>query len=114
MLLSKTTSNMKNIGFKNNVKRAGLYLGLLSLLIVPSACDQSFLDTDPQGKQAGTVFWENEGTLPRLSMPCMLTCVAGRIPLLLQSQLKVWGPTMPKKAVHLLMQRFSMIMTISQ
>jgi hypothetical protein len=61
MLLSKTTSNMKNIGFKNNVKRTGLYLGLLSLLVVPSSCDQSFLDTDPQGKQAGTVFWQNEG-----------------------------------------------------
>ncbi|WP_221394373.1 RagB/SusD family nutrient uptake outer membrane protein [Dyadobacter sp. NIV53] len=52
---------MKNIDFKNNLKQAGLYLGLASLLLVPSACEQSFLDTDPQGKQAGTVFWQNEG-----------------------------------------------------
>ena len=52
---------MKNIDFKNNFRQAGLYLGLASMLLAPSACEQSFLDTDPQGKQAGTVFWQNEG-----------------------------------------------------
>lgn len=51
---------MKNIKFKQNISRAGLYLGLASLLVVPSACNESFLDTDPQGKEAGAVFWQNE------------------------------------------------------
>jgi hypothetical protein len=50
---------MKNIDFNNNLKRTALYLGLASLLIIPSSCDQGFLDTDPQGKQAGAVFWES-------------------------------------------------------
>ena len=51
---------MKNINFKTNLKQKGLYLGLAALLIVPSSCSDSFLDVDPQGKQAGAVFWENE------------------------------------------------------
>ncbi|MCE7041190.1 RagB/SusD family nutrient uptake outer membrane protein [Dyadobacter sp. CY312] len=50
---------MKNIKFNQNISRAGLYLGLASLLVVPSACNESFLDTDPQGKEAGSVFWQN-------------------------------------------------------
>ena len=50
---------MKNITFKKNINRAGMYLGLASLLVVPSACNESFLDTDPQGKEAGSVFWQN-------------------------------------------------------
>ncbi|CAG4990109.1 SusD-like protein P2 [Dyadobacter sp. CECT 9275] len=61
MLLSKIIGNMKNIALKHNIKQAGLYLGLTFLLLFPSACEQSFLDTDPQGKQAGVVFWQNEG-----------------------------------------------------
>jgi starch-binding outer membrane protein, SusD/RagB family len=61
MSLSKIIRNMKNIDFKNSFRQTGLYIGLASLLLVPSACEQSFLDTDPQGKQAGTVFWQNEG-----------------------------------------------------
>lgn len=52
---------MKNIDFKNRIRQAGLYLGLSALLLIPSACEESFLDADPQGKQAGTVFWQNEG-----------------------------------------------------
>ncbi|MCE6988316.1 RagB/SusD family nutrient uptake outer membrane protein [Dyadobacter sp. CY323] len=52
---------MKIIHFKNKLRQTGLYLGLASLILVPSACDQGFLDTDPQGKQAGVVFWQNEG-----------------------------------------------------
>ncbi|KAA0991161.1 RagB/SusD family nutrient uptake outer membrane protein [Dyadobacter aurulentus] len=52
---------MKTINFKNNIRKTSLYLGLAGLLIIPSACDESFLDTDPQGKQAGTIFWQNEG-----------------------------------------------------
>ncbi|GGC08390.1 RagB/SusD family nutrient uptake outer membrane protein [Dyadobacter sediminis] len=51
---------MKNINFKNNLKKAGVCAGLISMLMIPSACRQEFLDTDPQGKQAGTVFWTNE------------------------------------------------------
>ena len=51
---------MKNINFKTNLKQKGLYLGLAALLIVPSSCSDSFLDVDPQGKQAGAVFWESE------------------------------------------------------
>ncbi|QRR02217.1 RagB/SusD family nutrient uptake outer membrane protein [Dyadobacter sandarakinus] len=50
---------MKNIT-NNKIKNAGLYLGLMSLLIVPSACKESFLDVDPQGKQAGTIFWQSQ------------------------------------------------------
>ncbi|NIJ51423.1 RagB/SusD family nutrient uptake outer membrane protein [Dyadobacter arcticus] len=50
---------MKNLMFKNSLKRTGLYLSLIGLLMIPSACDQGFLDTDPQGKQAGTVFWQS-------------------------------------------------------
>ncbi|TLV00652.1 RagB/SusD family nutrient uptake outer membrane protein [Dyadobacter luticola] len=50
---------MKNIIFNKNLKRTGLYLGLASLLMVPSACDQGFLDVDPQGKEAGVVFWQS-------------------------------------------------------
>ncbi|KQS34271.1 glycan metabolism protein RagB [Dyadobacter sp. Leaf189] len=38
-----------------------MYFGLAGMLIIPAACDESFLDTDPQGKQAGAVFWQNEG-----------------------------------------------------
>lgn len=51
---------MKNIDFKSNLKQKGLYLGLAALLIIPSSCSDSFLDVDPQGKQAGAVFWVNE------------------------------------------------------
>ncbi len=51
---------MKNITFKQSINRAGLYLGLASLLVVPSACNESFLDTDPQGKESGSVFWQNQ------------------------------------------------------
>ncbi len=50
---------MKNIDFKNRLGRFGLYAGLASLLLLPSACQDSFLDTDPQGKQSGDVFWQN-------------------------------------------------------
>ena len=52
---------MNNIDFKTNLKRIGLYAGLTSMLLFPVACQDSFLDTDPQGKQAGDVFWQNEG-----------------------------------------------------
>jgi hypothetical protein len=58
---SKTISNMKRIVFKNALKQTGIFTALTSLLLIPSGCEQSFLDTDPQGKQAGTVFWQNEG-----------------------------------------------------
>ncbi|MCF0056892.1 RagB/SusD family nutrient uptake outer membrane protein [Dyadobacter sp. CY356] len=51
---------MNNIDFKINFKRIGLYAGLTSMLLFPVACQDSFLDTDPQGKQAGDVFWVNE------------------------------------------------------
>ncbi|WP_159477521.1 RagB/SusD family nutrient uptake outer membrane protein [Dyadobacter sp. 3J3] len=51
---------MNNIDFKTNFKRIGLYAGLTSMLLFPVACQDSFLDTDPQGKQAGDVFWVNE------------------------------------------------------
>lgn len=51
---------MNNIDFKTNFKRIGLYAGLASMLLFPVACQDSFLDTDPQGKQAGDVFWVNE------------------------------------------------------
>jgi hypothetical protein len=52
---------MKSIDLKNVLKQAGVFTALTSLLLIPSACDQDFLNTDPQGKQAGTVFWQNEG-----------------------------------------------------
>lgn len=51
---------MKLINSKINLRRLRLYAGLASLLLIPSACQDSFLDTDPQGKQAGAVFWQNE------------------------------------------------------
>ncbi|MCF2445665.1 RagB/SusD family nutrient uptake outer membrane protein [Dyadobacter sp. CY345] len=52
---------MKNIDFKTRLGRFGVYAGLASLLLLPSACQDSFLDTDPQGQQSGDVFWQNEG-----------------------------------------------------
>ena len=52
---------MKNINFKTRIGRIGLYAGLTSLTLFPLACQESFLDTDPQGKQSGDVFWQNEG-----------------------------------------------------
>jgi hypothetical protein len=60
MLLSKRTTTMKHIILKSKLAKIGLYAGLASLLLLPSACQDSFLDTDPQGKQAGDVFWVNE------------------------------------------------------
>jgi hypothetical protein len=61
MLLSNIRINMNYINFRNHLRKTSLYLGLAGMLIIPSACDESFLDTDPQGKQAGAVFWQNEG-----------------------------------------------------
>lgn len=60
MSLSKIIKDMKNINLKTNLKQKGLYLGLAALLIVPSSCSDSFLDVDPQGKEAGAVFWVSE------------------------------------------------------
>ncbi len=51
---------MKLINLKTDLRRIGIYAGLASLILLPSACQDSFLDTDPQGKQAGAVFWQNE------------------------------------------------------
>lgn len=51
---------MKNINYITSLKRTGLYAGLAAMLFLPSACQDSFLDTDPQGKQAGQTFWQNE------------------------------------------------------
>lgn len=41
-------------------RQTGLYSGLIGMLILQSACDNSFLKTDPQGQVAGAVFWQNE------------------------------------------------------
>ena len=60
MSLSNVNKIMKSITYKINLKKLGLYAGFVSLMILPSACQDSFLDTDPQGKQAGVVFWQNE------------------------------------------------------
>ncbi len=43
----------------NTYKKASLLTALLALLLVPSACNDEFLDTDPQGKEVGAVFWQN-------------------------------------------------------
>ncbi|WP_460674037.1 RagB/SusD family nutrient uptake outer membrane protein [Larkinella ripae] len=51
---------MKTIDFKNTFRQLGLYAGLAGLVLLPSACEQSFLETDPQGKQADAVFWASE------------------------------------------------------
>lgn len=51
---------MKSIKYITSLKQIGLCAGLATLLLLPSACKESFLDTDPQGKQAGDVFWTNE------------------------------------------------------
>lgn len=61
MLPSKTKIIMKkNIELKKDLRQLALYAGLAATLLIPSACQESFLDTDPQGKQAGEVFWQNE------------------------------------------------------
>ncbi|WP_439554871.1 RagB/SusD family nutrient uptake outer membrane protein [Dyadobacter sp.] len=52
---------MNHINLKNHIRKAGMYFGLAGMLLIPAACSESFLDTDPQGKQAGAVFWQNEG-----------------------------------------------------
>lgn len=48
-----------NTLFQNTIKKTGLAAGLLTLLLVPSACNDSFLDVEPQGQEAGAVFWQN-------------------------------------------------------
>lgn len=50
---------MKHYKYINHLKQAGMYFGLISMLVIPSACKDSFLDTDPQGKETGTVFWKD-------------------------------------------------------
>ncbi|WP_338870272.1 RagB/SusD family nutrient uptake outer membrane protein [Spirosoma sp. SC4-14] len=52
---------MNTIDIQNNWRHISLYAGLAGLLLLPSACKQTFLETDPQGKQADVVFWANEG-----------------------------------------------------
>jgi len=52
---------MKILKYKTDIKRIGVYAGLATMLLLTAACQESFLDTDPQGKQAGVVFWQNEG-----------------------------------------------------
>ena len=49
---------MKTI-IRNIIKKASAGIGLIALLIVPSACNEEFLDTDPQGRETGVVFWQN-------------------------------------------------------
>lgn len=51
---------MKTIDNKINLRQIGLYAGLAGLLFFPSACKQTFLETDPQGKEASVVFWTSE------------------------------------------------------
>ncbi|TDB62342.1 RagB/SusD family nutrient uptake outer membrane protein [Arundinibacter roseus] len=50
---------MKN-KVKISLQKAGISFGILATLLVPSACNESFLDVDPQGREAGTVFWQSE------------------------------------------------------
>jgi hypothetical protein len=62
MLPSKTTTIMKrNIEIRKDLRQLALYTGLAVTMFIPSACQESFLDVDPQGKQVGQVFWQNEG-----------------------------------------------------
>ncbi|MFC5407879.1 RagB/SusD family nutrient uptake outer membrane protein [Larkinella bovis] len=51
---------MKTIFQKTHLRQLGLYSGLAVCLLFPSSCKEEFLDVDPQGKQADTVFWASE------------------------------------------------------
>lgn len=50
--------NIRKITF--GLKKLGYITGVVATLLLPTSCEQSFLDTDPQGKLPGQVFWQNE------------------------------------------------------
>jgi starch-binding outer membrane protein, SusD/RagB family len=51
-------NNMKKI-LNTITKKAFAATGLVAMLMVPSACNEDFLDADPQGRESGVVFWQN-------------------------------------------------------